>query len=307
MSGVLVWDFDGTLATRPGHWDGRALRGGDARLPGARRDAPISCGRICSAGSRGTRPTSCAIPAPTTSGGAAPSALRRRAARRRRARQRGRLAPRRHPAGALSRSRRVAAVRRHGARARAAAASAAGATWFLSNHVPELGSLVETLGLSRLLSAVYCSALIGVEKPHPKAFEAVFADHPEARAGWMIGDSWRADVQGASGGRHARDSRSRSAPGRRRALRESLHDVIAVVEETPLMLDELDRGRASGRTRDRAGTDQAPRRHVAVPLRPGRRARRAPALRLARPAYSRPPNSFHDQRRLDSMSMLAAT
>ena len=67
----------------------------------------------------------------------------------------------------------------------------------LSNHVPELPRLTEALGLSSLLIDVYCSGRTGAEKPHPKAFEPVFADHPEARAGWMVGDSWRADVQGA--------------------------------------------------------------------------------------------------------------
>jgi HAD superfamily hydrolase (TIGR01549 family) len=67
----------------------------------------------------------------------------------------------------------------------------------LSNHVPELAALIEALGLSDLISAVHSSACIGVEKPHPRAFETVFAAHPEARTGWMIGDSWRADVQGA--------------------------------------------------------------------------------------------------------------
>jgi len=67
----------------------------------------------------------------------------------------------------------------------------------LSNHVPELPRLTEALGLSSFLIDVYCSGRTGAEKPHPKAFEPVFADHPEARAGWMIGDSWRADVQGA--------------------------------------------------------------------------------------------------------------
>ena len=65
----------------------------------------------------------------------------------------------------------------------------------LSNHVPELPRLTEALGLSSFLIDVYCSGRTGAEKPHPKAFEPVFADHPEARAGWMIGDSWRADVQ----------------------------------------------------------------------------------------------------------------
>jgi FMN phosphatase YigB (HAD superfamily) len=36
-----------------------------------------------------------------------------------------------------------------------------------------------------------------VEKPHRGAFEAVFSRFPRAKSGWMIGDSWRADVQGA--------------------------------------------------------------------------------------------------------------
>jgi putative hydrolase of the HAD superfamily len=67
----------------------------------------------------------------------------------------------------------------------------------LSNHVPELPQLVEALGLSEFITAVYCSACTGVEKPHRKAFETVFARYPEAQSGWMIGDSWRADVQGA--------------------------------------------------------------------------------------------------------------
>jgi putative hydrolase of the HAD superfamily len=68
----------------------------------------------------------------------------------------------------------------------------------LSNHVPELGGIVARLGLQPYFGAVYCSADIGVEKPNPKAFERVLADYPAARAGWMIGDSWTADVQGAT-------------------------------------------------------------------------------------------------------------
>jgi len=67
----------------------------------------------------------------------------------------------------------------------------------LSNHMPELPQLVAALGLGDLIMAVYSSGCTGVEKPHPKAFETVFSRHPRARGGWMIGDSWRADVQGA--------------------------------------------------------------------------------------------------------------
>jgi putative hydrolase of the HAD superfamily len=69
----------------------------------------------------------------------------------------------------------------------------------LSNHVPELKTIVRRLELAALLDAVYCSAELGVEKPNPAAFERVLADYPAARAGWMIGDNWRADVEGARG------------------------------------------------------------------------------------------------------------
>jgi putative hydrolase of the HAD superfamily len=53
------------------------------------------------------------------------------------------------------------------------------------------------MGLSDFITAVDCSACTGVEKPHRQAFETVFARYPEAQRGWMLGDSWRADVQGA--------------------------------------------------------------------------------------------------------------
>jgi putative hydrolase of the HAD superfamily len=68
----------------------------------------------------------------------------------------------------------------------------------LSNHVPELESLVAHLGLEDFFQAIYNSGVTGKEKPNPAAFECVFADFPEARRGWMIGDNWKADVGGAS-------------------------------------------------------------------------------------------------------------
>jgi putative hydrolase of the HAD superfamily len=107
----------------------------------------------------------------------------------------------------------------------------AGLGWrhvILSNHVPELQRLVAALGLSEHLLGVYCSGVIGAEKPHPKAFEAVFADHPEARAGWMIGDSWRADVAGARAvGMRAILVRERHPEA---ALQcDGLQDVVAIV------------------------------------------------------------------------------
>lgn len=68
----------------------------------------------------------------------------------------------------------------------------------LSNHVPELPALVDQLGLGPLVSAVYTSAALGVEKPHPAAFRAVLDAVPMHAQAWMIGDSLRADVGGAA-------------------------------------------------------------------------------------------------------------
>src|SRR5262249_14989067 len=99
----------------------------------------------------------------------------------------------------------------------------------LSNHVPELSRIVERLGLSPLLSGLHCSALTGAEEPTPQALECVFTDHPEARGSWMIGDSWRADVQGARAvGMRAILVREAHPEADLRC--DSLHDVMAIIE-----------------------------------------------------------------------------
>ena len=69
----------------------------------------------------------------------------------------------------------------------------------LSNHVPELAQLVEALGLKERVLAVFNSGVTGHEKPNPKAFEDLFAIYPSARNGWMVGDSHHSDVLGAEG------------------------------------------------------------------------------------------------------------
>ncbi len=40
----------------------------------------------------------------------------------------------------------------------------------LSNHVPELDSIVSGVGLGDLIETVFTSALTGYEKPHPEAY-----------------------------------------------------------------------------------------------------------------------------------------
>lgn len=67
----------------------------------------------------------------------------------------------------------------------------------LSNFVPELSQLVDRLGLAPHFDAVLTSAVVGYEKPHPEAFRLGLeaAGHPDEV--WMIGDNPVADVAGA--------------------------------------------------------------------------------------------------------------
>jgi putative hydrolase of the HAD superfamily len=67
----------------------------------------------------------------------------------------------------------------------------------LSNHVPELPSIVAGLGLSSVIDAVFTSAATGYEKPNPKAFELALRTCGWPRETWMIGDNPVADVAGA--------------------------------------------------------------------------------------------------------------
>ncbi|MCT9935090.1 HAD-IA family hydrolase [Planotetraspora sp. A-T 1434] len=66
----------------------------------------------------------------------------------------------------------------------------------LSNHAPELADLVERLGLAPYFQAIITSALTGYEKPHEFAYKAARAALPDGAALWMVGDSVEADVLG---------------------------------------------------------------------------------------------------------------
>jgi putative hydrolase of the HAD superfamily len=67
----------------------------------------------------------------------------------------------------------------------------------LSNHVPELSVLVSSLGLDNLIEAVVNSAVTGYEKPHPEAFALGRRAAGDPSELWMIGDNPVADVAGA--------------------------------------------------------------------------------------------------------------
>lgn len=68
----------------------------------------------------------------------------------------------------------------------------------LSNHVPELETIVHDLGVAQHVDRIYTSADIGYEKPHPKAFQPILSTIEAGTTVWMVGDSFRADVRGAS-------------------------------------------------------------------------------------------------------------
>jgi putative hydrolase of the HAD superfamily len=67
----------------------------------------------------------------------------------------------------------------------------------VSNHVPELSSLLVHLGLAPLVDAVVNSAETGYEKPHPQAFVLARRAAGDPEELWMVGDNPVADVAGA--------------------------------------------------------------------------------------------------------------
>jgi FMN phosphatase YigB (HAD superfamily) len=67
----------------------------------------------------------------------------------------------------------------------------------LSNHVPELPSMVSGLGLSHLIDVVFTSAATGYEKPNPRAFEIALEACGWPSESWMVGDNPIADIAGA--------------------------------------------------------------------------------------------------------------
>jgi putative hydrolase of the HAD superfamily len=67
----------------------------------------------------------------------------------------------------------------------------------LSNHVPELSSIAGGLGLSAVIDGVVSSAVTGYEKPHPEAFRLGKAAASPASGVWMVGDNYEVDVLGA--------------------------------------------------------------------------------------------------------------
>jgi len=67
----------------------------------------------------------------------------------------------------------------------------------LSNHVPELRILLPNLGPANYFVAIFTSAETGFEKPNSKAFRVVTDFIGSCTSTWVIGDSYSNDILGA--------------------------------------------------------------------------------------------------------------
>jgi putative hydrolase of the HAD superfamily len=194
---LALWDFDGTLAFRPGLWSGCVMEVLDADRPGH----GIAIGDV-RAGLRGGFPWHRAEdPHPHPGDG-----------------ERWWQAVEAMIAGALERTgveRAECAALAGAVRARfidpsvgwrlfddsvPALTTMREAGWtnaIVSNHVPELGGLVAGIGLAPHVDRVFTSALVGFDKPNPAFFRHVVSAYGDPGEVWMVGDNPRADVAGA--------------------------------------------------------------------------------------------------------------
>ena len=102
----------------------------------------------------------------------------------------------------------------------------------LSNHVPELPALIDGLGLGELIDVVLTSAVIGYDKPHPRAFALALEACGNPDPVWLVGDNPIADVAGAeAAGIPAIQVRSTSGNSSRRA--GDLHHAAILIRATP--------------------------------------------------------------------------
>jgi putative hydrolase of the HAD superfamily len=193
---VVFWDFDGTLAWRPGMWSGCILEVLDERVPGHR--GSIDDVRLALADGFPWHRHTVAHPelsdpeawwtelTPLIEGAITQCGVET------------------HRASELARAVRARFTDGAGWRlfddVRPALGMTAAAGWqnvVVSNHVPELPRLVEHLGLDALVDRVFNSARLGFEKPHPELFRLALRTCGEPEERWMVGDNPVADVAGA--------------------------------------------------------------------------------------------------------------
>jgi putative hydrolase of the HAD superfamily len=67
----------------------------------------------------------------------------------------------------------------------------------LTNNVPEIEQIFSHLAIAPYFDSIWNSAIIGAEKPNAKAFEGIIQQYGHKNIAYMIGDSIRADLEGA--------------------------------------------------------------------------------------------------------------
>jgi putative hydrolase of the HAD superfamily len=193
-SGVVWWDFDGTLVSRPMMWAEVALRLLERHAP----DHRVSSETLASLVSEGMpwHRADCAHPELSTAG-AWWDAVNRR--------YRAIFEALGHPSAAtvpaldalradiLDTSRYTLFDDVLPALARAKAAGRR--NMIVSNHIPELAELVQGLDLTRHFDAIVSSGVVGYEKPHRGLFEAALRYVRPGETVWMIGDNPDADCR----------------------------------------------------------------------------------------------------------------
>lgn len=66
----------------------------------------------------------------------------------------------------------------------------------LSNHIPDLPEIVESLGLNEYIYKCISSANVGFEKPNERIYELALKEAGSPKKVWMVGDTLLADVKG---------------------------------------------------------------------------------------------------------------
>jgi putative hydrolase of the HAD superfamily len=226
---TVIWDFDGTLAERPGLWSGTMAEALRERFPGSGIirddirpymknvfpwDTPdIPHPELSAAGAWWAHMESAMANAYEAAGIEKEKAARLAA-----------LAHKRYvdPGGFILYDDTVPALER---------LSRSG--WrhiILSNHVPELPGIVAALGIGGFFSYCISSANTGWEKPNPQAFKTALDECGRPDAVWMIGDSVRADIEGAQRMGIPAVLVHTPDPGNIKYHADALKDVIPILE-----------------------------------------------------------------------------
>ncbi len=101
----------------------------------------------------------------------------------------------------------------------------------LTNNAAGIQLVFEALGIAKEFSLIVNSADTGIEKPLPQAFNPIFEHYSICDVGYMIGDSIRADLAGATAIGIQTVLVGKSDPGAAFCI-ESVADLPAIIQPT---------------------------------------------------------------------------